>query len=120
MRTTFPLAFIARPHVRRRFRRPLAFLPVGELVADKLPQIQDRIKPPSLLARTLSGAICAALIGRKRQRLPLALLGGGSAIAFSFLFFYVRKAATERLHVPGIVAGLTEDAVAIGLGQALA
>ena len=36
---------------------------VGELIADKLPNTPPRTKPPGLIARVLTGALCGGCLG---------------------------------------------------------
>src|SRR5947209_19891065 len=60
-----PLAWLASD----RAARISAVLAVGEMVADKLPIIPDRIKPPSLAWRAAAGAFSAyAICGKGRSR----------------------------------------------------
>ena len=89
-----------------------------EIAADKLPVLPDRISPPSLAGRAISGAICGAAIARS-QRKPAAggaAIGTAAAMASAFAFFYIRRELGRRTNVPDAVFALAEDALAIAAG----
>ena len=96
-------------------------LAVGELVADKLPFIPDRIQPPALFARMASGAISGQAVeaAEDRDRVFGALTGGLAAAGSTFFFFYLRKELGRRTRIPDPVLGLLEDSLVIGLGATL-
>jgi uncharacterized membrane protein/uncharacterized protein (UPF0548 family) len=104
-----------------RTSRVLTVLAVSELAADKLPWIPARISPPSLVARAVSGALAGAAVAAPHRRMTVgrALLGAAAAVASSFAFYKLRQLATREWGIPNVVAGLMEDAVAIGLGNRL-
>lgn len=89
-----------------------------ELAADQWPGVQDRIAPPSLLARVLSGALVGSALGQGRERRSSIALAVATAAASSFASFWLRRAANRRL--PNSASGLFEDALALGAGAALA
>lgn len=96
-----------------RAARTLRALAVGELAADKLPFIPDRTSAPSLLFRTLSGAVCGAALAAWRRESAVigALIGGAAAAGASYGFLAARKAA-HRAGIPYPLSGLAEDALA--------
>ncbi|QRN97806.1 DUF4126 family protein [Archangium violaceum] len=101
--------------------RTLSMLALGELVGDKLPNIPARTAPPALAGRILSGALVGAALARRDKQPVLGpvLLGAAAAVASSFAFSALRRFATQRLHVPNIVAGLLEDALVAMAGTRL-
>jgi uncharacterized membrane protein len=101
--------------------RTLSVLALGEFVGDKLPNIPARIAPPALAARILSGALVGVALARRDKQPVLGpvLLGAAAAVASSFGFYALRRFATQRLHVPNIVAGLVEDALVAMAGTRL-
>lgn len=86
---------------------------LGELIVDKLPYVPNRTDPPSLIGRTLSGALAgAALSAAHRERREVgALLGGLVAAVSTFVMFHVRTGITRNTSVPDLPVGLAEDAV---------
>jgi len=93
-------------------------LAVGELIADKLPFTPDRTGVPSLIARFLTGAVCGAAVAGKRKKNDLvigAMVGGTAALAAAYAGLQYRK----HVKMPAVVAGLLEDAVAVGAGTAI-
>ncbi|HSP80657.1 MAG TPA: DUF4126 family protein [Myxococcaceae bacterium] len=101
--------------------RTLSVLALGELVGDKLPGVPARIEPPALASRILSGGLVGALVARRNRQpvLGLVLLGAATAVASSFAFYSLRRFATQRLHVPNVLAGLLEDALVVTAGNRL-
>jgi len=102
----------------RRVAQALTIAAVGEMVADKLPVIPDRIAPGPLAARILSGALCGASLCAaegKRARLG-ALCGGLSALASAYAFYHLRRKIGETETLPDTALGLSEDALVIGTG----
>ena len=101
--------------------RTLSVLALGELVGDKLPNIPARTVPPALAGRILSGALVGAALARRDKQPVLGpvLLGAAAAVASSFAFSALRRFATQRLHIPNVVAGLLEDALVAMAGTRL-
>jgi uncharacterized membrane protein len=90
----------------------------GELVADKLPIVPDRVSPGPLAGRILSGAVCGAVICEAEgERADIgAVVGGLAAIGSAFAFYHIRRRIAEAEVVPGAIVGLAEDALVIALG----
>ena len=106
----------------RAASRVTPILAVLELMADKWPRMPSRIGPLPLLGRLVSGAMAGMSPqerhGRKRATAG-ALLGAAGALAAAFGGYHLRRLAA-RHRVPGFLAGLFEDAVAVTAGRALA
>lgn len=99
----------------------LALLAAGEMIADKLPFMPNRTDPPALVGRALNGAFAAAAWAAYNRQSALigAVTGAAAAIASSFAFFHLRRAATHELEIPDSVAAITEDALVLGTGIGL-
>src|SRR5688572_7453194 len=76
------LRYLQRPFVATG----LKFLVGAELIADKLPAAPDRIAPPPLVARILTGAVVGATVAgaNERPKMTGALLGVVGAVVASF------------------------------------
>lgn len=98
--------------------RTFVLLAAGELIADKLPFLPSRTKPPSLIVRGISGALSGAAVCSAKKKSVLAgiLIGAGAAIGASFAAYELRKRAAKALHVPDPVIAVAEDALAVGSG----
>ncbi|AMR30380.1 hypothetical protein A0256_02575 [Mucilaginibacter sp. PAMC 26640] len=90
----------------------------AEVTGDKVPGGPDRIIPAQLMARVASGALVGATIYKANRQSVIEgmLLGGASAFAVTFASFYLRKYADKLPFVKDQVAGVVEDAVALGTG----
>jgi uncharacterized membrane protein len=110
-----PLKYLGRPRIASMFRIAAA----GEMVADKLPIIPDRILAGSLAGRAASGALCgAALCKAEGQRAADgAIIGGISAVVSAFAFYYLRRSLARTTIVPDALLGVAEDALVIAIGQ---
>lgn len=93
---------------------------VGELIADKLPNIPARIEPQPLIARAISGAVCGAAICKSEgERADVgAILGGLAAIGSSYAFYYLRRSLSETEILPDPVIALGEDALVVAVSVA--
>jgi uncharacterized membrane protein len=93
---------------------------VSQFVIDKFPKTPSRTIRPSLAMRFISGAISGAATSKRTggDRWVGALIGSSGAIGATYLGAAYRKAATQR-NVPPVIAGLIEDAVAVGIGIAV-
>lgn len=101
----------------KAFSTVLAASSALELFADKLPGVGARTSPVPLALRTASGAVSGAALASADRRNPMlgALLGAAGAVAGTFATSYLRRALLDGLHLPNILAGLTEDALLYGL-----
>ena len=99
----------------------LKLLVAGEMVADKLPGTPDRIAPPALLGRLLSGALVGAAWYRSRHGSALGggLLGGLVAGAATYVSYALRVGISEQSGVPVALVGVGEDALVLAGGAAL-
>jgi len=91
-------------------------LMLGEFAADKWAQIPNRISPPPLIARILTGGLtgaCVAVAGGEGLLLG-AVLGGIGGVAGAFAGFHARRKLTHGLKLPDFPVALAEDALAIG------
>jgi uncharacterized membrane protein len=89
---------------------------VGELVADKFPQLPSRLAPASLAGRTAAAVASAALLAARSGAHParLGLPAAAGALAGSFGGARWRAFAQSR-GWPSVPAALLEDAVVVGL-----
>ena len=112
-----PLKFLGRPRTASVLRIAAA----GEMVADKLPIIPDRISPGPLAGRAASGALCGATLFRAdgRRAVDGAVIGSVSAVVSAFAFYYLRRSLARTTIVPDALLGVAEDALVIAVGQRL-
>lgn len=101
---------------RSRVVQWLPILAAGEILADKLPLVPPRTQVAPVLGRMGSGALVGAAIASPDNRRAAAILGAAGALAGTLTWYHLRRLATQRGGVPNVVAGLCEDALAIGLG----
>ncbi len=92
---------------------------IGEIIADKMPFVPNRIAPLPLLGRFLLGGISGAVVYAEGKESPLsgAVLGGLSAVASTFVFYFLRRNVAKLLHLPDLPVALAEDAGMFWLGQ---
>lgn len=92
----------------------LAALAAAELVADKLPFTPDRTKPPSLMLRAASGALCGAAVASAMRESAVtgAILGSAAAIGAAFAGRELRRVG-HRNKWPDTPVALIEDALAM-------
>ena len=90
---------------------------VGEFIADKLPRTGKRTAPGPLVARSISGGLCAAALSiAANQSLSMGIvLGVIGALIGSFSGYYARIGLVRRLATADIVVAVPEDLVAISL-----
>lgn len=90
-------------------------LAIGELIADKLPIVPDRIWAPALVARAASGALIGAVVYKRNDESPAngAVVGACSAVATAFATYHTRKFLTKTLRVPDFVVAAVEDAIVL-------
>jgi uncharacterized membrane protein len=101
---------------RRRTAVVLGLAAIGELIADMLPFTGSRTRPLPFVARVIIGGTAGAFQGLAEGRRSDrgALLGSLGALAGTLGGYWLRTSLLGRL--PPLVAALTEDALAIGLG----
>ena len=102
---------------RAGLQRATALLAAGEMLADKLPFISDRIAPFPLAARATSGAVVGGVIAREEGSSVLAgaLLGAAAAVGAAVVAYHLRR----RSPLPNVVNGMLEDALVFGIGAYL-
>lgn len=91
----------------------LSALALGEMVADKLPGIPDRISPGPLFGRALVGGIVGAAVADADQRPAGVLVGAAAAIAASWTAWFLRREAHRATMLPDAALALAEDAMAV-------
>jgi uncharacterized membrane protein len=96
-------------------------LSVGEMISDKLPFMPDRTDTLPLLGRGVLGGLAGAAIfdAHAKSRVVGALVSGTSAVLSTYGSYHLRRILSEKAHLSGVVAGLMEDGVMIGLRKAL-
>jgi uncharacterized membrane protein len=106
------LSFFAHPAALVIF----SLCAIGELIADKLPNIPRRTMIGPLGFRIVVGAACgAALAISVHAAVPIAaILGAAGGIIGAYAGYNYRRAAAGRL--PAMLAALLEDVVAVGGG----
>lgn len=114
-----PLAFMACD----KTALVLTIMAAGELVADKLPIIPDRRKPPSFAFRIASGGLAGAAIGvsqtgASQDALLPGLLCGAAGAVLGTLGGAAARARLAEAFGCDLPAALVEDATAVGLGVA--
>jgi uncharacterized membrane protein len=91
----------------------VAAFAAGELLADKLPGIPDRVEPAPLLGRGVIGAALGALAAGPDDRLAGSLIGGAAAITGAYLGWFLRREAGRSTMIPDPIIALAEDALAV-------
>lgn len=95
----------------------ISTLGVGELVVDKLPFALSRTSPPSMIFRTLSGAICGASLCLSAHLVVVGtVLGGLGALNGAFGGFHARRLLVKHVKITDTAIAFAEDALAIGAG----
>jgi len=125
---------LSRHHSKRLEKSPLKFmqsktvadvltvLSVTEVIADKLPSAPNRIEPGGIIFRGLSGALAGASIYKASGNNVLAgtLIGAASAVASTYMSFFLRKSIVKNTSIIDPIIGALEDALVIGAGVGLA
>lgn len=95
-----------------------SILALAEIINDKLPATGSRLAPPSLVIRSITGALAGSgLAIAAHQSLLLGILVAiVGALAGSFVGYQVRHQIVAGLKVPDFPIALVEDAIAIGCG----
>jgi uncharacterized membrane protein len=113
-RTMLGPAVVARQVLPASAASFIATMAFGELVADKSARIGNRTDPLQLAGRVAMGAVAAAGADR-RHKFRSALVGAAAALAAAYGCFHLRRLATRRFGVPNVMAGVVEDALALGV-----
>jgi uncharacterized membrane protein len=87
-------------------------LAVGELFGDKARWAPDRISPPGLLARTMTGVVAGGAVAAKEERGRAAAVGALGALVGGYVTFALRMRALGRYGQTK--SGLVEDLIAVG------
>jgi uncharacterized membrane protein len=93
--------------------RVAALVAAGEMVADKMPAVSDRIDPLPLAGRALIGAIVGGTVVRQAgYNVAIGVvIGGASAVIAAHLAYRVRA----HLPVSNALGGVLEDAFVMGM-----
>jgi uncharacterized membrane protein len=93
----------------------------GELAADKLPFLPDRISLLPLLGRAASGAFVGAALSDAAGEPPAtgAALGAAAAVASAYAMYHLRRAAGEKLGLPDPLLAVLEDGLALRGGSSV-
>lgn len=112
-----PLRLLQKPLVASGFRLAAA----GELVMDKLPSTPNRIAPPALVGRLLSGALVGAALYKSREGNTAtgAIVGGLGAVVATFVSYALRMGISKQANWPVAAVGVGEDALVLSSGAAL-
>lgn len=93
-----------------------AVMALGEMIADKLPDMGDRTDTLPLAGRVVIGGFAGSYIaGRGRGSVAGAVLGATSALITAHLATQARR----QLDVPNAAGGLLEDAATLALWGAV-
>ncbi|HKP51690.1 MAG TPA: hypothetical protein VJ183_03460 [Chloroflexia bacterium] len=94
---------------------------LGEMVADKLPILPDRIAPLPLLGRAFWGAFSGAAAFTEGKHSPVtgAVTAGLVAIVSAHITYRVRVHGAKILHLPDQFLALLEDAFVLTLRRAV-
>ena len=100
----------------------LTALIVVELIGDKLPSTPNRTNPGGIIFRGLSGALAGASIYKASGNNVLTgtLVGAATAVASTYISFFLRKSIVKNTSIMDPIIGALEDALVIGAGVGLA
>ena len=91
----------------------LSAIALGEIVADKLPDVPDRIEPASLAVRGALGATIGAIAAGEDHWWAGAAIGAVASVTASWIGWAVRKEAGWATGLPDPILAVLEDAVAV-------
>jgi uncharacterized membrane protein len=97
----------------------LSVAALAELVGDKTPWVPARTTAVPVIGRLASGALVGAALSSADRQAAAAVTGAAGALVGTYAFYELRRLLSDRLGMPNAVAGLCEDAMAIGLGVAI-
>ena len=94
---------------------------VGEMVADKTPNIPPRTEALPLMGRLTVGAFSGFVLcmAERESALLGALFGAIGALVGTFGFYHLRRLIGEETSIPDFAIAVAEDAVAVGGGLAV-
>ncbi|MGW1991984.1 hypothetical protein [Embleya sp. NPDC001921] len=89
---------------------------IGELVADKRPDVPSRLSLPGLAPRVLLGATAAAMLARRTGggAMVAALVGAGASVGGAIMGAAWRDAAANT-GIPALPAAIAEDVLCYAL-----
>jgi uncharacterized membrane protein len=107
-----PLAFLGTTW----FAYLITAFAAGELIGDKFPWIPNRISPPALVFRFITGGLSgAAIFVSAHQSVVLGtILGALGALAGAFEGYRLRRNLTKEKGLPDLAIALVEDLIAVG------
>jgi uncharacterized membrane protein len=112
-------ALVGRCALPTTAQRVLTMMAAGEMAADKSAHMPARTEAMPLIGRLALGALAAGAYASPRRRIEAAFAGAAGALAGTFAWYHLRRLATIRLGLPNTLAGLAEDALAVGAGTLL-
>lgn len=99
--------------------RSLQVMAAGELLADKMPGMPDRIAPGPLAGRAVIGAVLGAVVVDEDRRPAGAVAGAAGAVAATFAAWWLRGEAARATLLPDPALAVAEDAVAVAAAREL-
>jgi uncharacterized membrane protein len=107
--------FLAQPIVSSTLR----VAAIGEMIADKLPGVPNRIEPGPLVGRAVIGAATGGMLAKLNQSSLLAgsLLGALGAGLGAYVGYYARRALTSEVGLPDLAVAVVEDVLAITVAR---
>ena len=95
-----------------------SILALAEIINDKLPATGSRLAPPSLVIRSITGALAGSslAIAAHQSLLVGIIVAIVGALAGSFVGYHLRHQIVAGLKIPDFPIALVEDAIAIGCG----
>lgn len=113
-----PAVLAMRARKQNALTRAIPALAAGEMIADKLPFMGDRIDPLPLAGRAMMGALVGGFLAHEDDGNILlgGLIGAATAVIVAHLAYRARMMASDRL---GASAGFIEDGLVVGIGSAL-
>jgi uncharacterized membrane protein len=95
----------------------LALCALGELVADKMPWVGDRIKAGPLGARIVTGALSGAAAAQLAHvdGWKGGIVGAVGAVIGAFAFYHLRQRVDRATGIRDPYVGAAEDVVALAI-----
>lgn len=107
--------WLAEPAVART----LGVMAVGELLADKMPGVPDRVSPAPLLGRAVIGGLLGSIVVPHDRRAAGALAGAAGALAGAVAGWWLRREAARATDLPDVALAVAEDTVAVAAAREL-